>query len=107
MKDMWKGLKHCDTAVDFWSLEWFWRSNGGFNIFRRFRITHIKKSDCPGALEHFWSGHAQTHVSERHTKLLQERGYRLEWAEKIGLGFELPGAKVGQLGQLVQFRKAV
>jgi hypothetical protein len=28
MKDMWKGLKHCDTAVDFWSLEWFWRSKG-------------------------------------------------------------------------------
>lgn len=80
---------------------------GGFNIFRRYRITHIKKSDCPGALEHFWSGHAQTHVSERYTKLLQDRGYRLEWAEKIGLGFELPGAKVGQLGQLVQFRKVV
>ena len=26
---------------------------------------------------------------------------------EIGLGFELPGAPVGQLGQLVQFQKAV
>jgi hypothetical protein len=30
------------------------------------------------------------------------------WAEKIGLGFELPNsAKKAQFGQLVQFRKAV
>ena len=37
---------------------------GGFNIFRRFRITRLNKSDCPDALKHFWSGHAHTHVSE-------------------------------------------
>lgn len=79
---------------------------GGFNIFRRFRITELKKSDCPDALQHFWSGHAPTHVSERYTKLLQDRDYRLEWAEKIGMGFELPARSTGQLGQLIQFRKA-
>jgi hypothetical protein len=78
---------------------------GGLNIFRRFRITELKKAECPPALEHFWSGHAQTHVSERYTKLLQQREYRLEWAEKIGLGFELPKHAVGQLGQLIPFRK--
>jgi hypothetical protein len=72
---------------------------GGFNIFRRFRITYLKKSDCPEALEHFWSGHAQTHVSERYTKLFQDRDYRLEWAEKIGLGFDLP-APLGKHGKL-------
>jgi replicative DNA helicase len=78
---------------------------GGFNIFRRYRITHLKKSDCPGALEHFWSGHAQTHVSERYTKLWQDREYRLEWAEKIGMGFELPKASVARLALLIPFRK--
>jgi integrase len=62
---------------------------GGFNIFRRFRITELKKSDCPEALQHFWSGHAQRHVSERYTKLFRDRDYRLEWAEKIGMGFDL------------------
>jgi hypothetical protein len=77
---------------------------GGFNIFRRFRITLLGKSDCPDALKHFWSGHAHRHVSERYTKLLREREFRLNWAEKIGLGFELPEAKVGQL---IEFRKAV
>lgn len=68
---------------------------GGFNIFRRFRITHLEKSECPDALKHFWSGHAQKHVSERYTKLLGERQYRLDWAERIGMGFS-----VGKPGKL-------
>jgi len=37
---------------------------GGFNIFRRYRITQVQKSGCPAALRHFWSGHAAGHVSE-------------------------------------------
>jgi integrase len=72
---------------------------GGFNIFRRFRITHLQKSECPEALRHFWSGHAPKHVSERYTKLREERDFRLEWVERIGLGFDLP-TPIGQLGQL-------
>jgi hypothetical protein len=72
---------------------------GGFNIFRRFRITYLQKTECPEVLRHFWSGHAPKHVSERYTKLREERDFRLEWAEKIGLGFELPPVN-GQLGQL-------
>jgi integrase len=76
---------------------------GGFNIFRRFRITHLEKSDCPAALKHFWSGHAQAHVSERYVKLLTDRDYRLEWAERVGTGFVLP---VGQPGLLRLVRKS-
>jgi len=45
-------------------------------------------------------------------KLLRDRDYRLEWAKKIGIGFELPGcsggeklAKTPSIGQLIQFRK--
>jgi hypothetical protein len=78
---------------------------GGFNIFRRFRITHIKKSECPEFLQHFWSGHAQTHVSERYTKLLQDRDYRQRWAEKVGLGFELPARSISKPSKLVEFRR--
>jgi len=62
----------------------------GFNIFRRYRITRVRKQDCPRELQHFWSGHAQEHVSERYTKLLEDRQYRLDWAEKIGAGFTIP-----------------
>ena len=69
---------------------------GGFSIFRRFRITHLQKTECPEVLRDFWFGHAPKHVSERCTKLREERDFRLEWAEKIGLGFELPPS-IGQL----------
>ena len=77
-----------------------------FNIFRRFRITELQTAECPKPLQHFWSGHAQTHVSERYTKLLQDRDYRLEWAEKIGMGFELPARSVAPRAPLIMFRKA-
>jgi len=79
---------------------------GGLNIFRRFRITKLKTSDCPEFLQHFWSGHAHTHVSERYTKLLKDRDFRLGWAENIGLGFELPTGSIGELGVLVEFQRA-
>jgi hypothetical protein len=72
---------------------------GGFNIFRRFRITHLEKSDCPDVLRHFWSGHAHKHISERYVKLLEERQFRLDWAERVGLGFEIPGS-IGLPGRL-------
>jgi hypothetical protein len=88
-------------------LDYIAHERGGFNIFRRFRLTHLEKSGCPDALKHFWSGHAHKHVSERYVKLGQDRDFRLSWAKKIGLGFQLPGASHGQLGQLVQFRKVV
>ena len=77
---------------------------GGFNIFRRFRITHLEKSDCPNALKHFWSGHAHAHVSERYVKLLTDRGYRLDWAEQVAMGFTLP-VSIGQPGLLHIVRK--
>ena len=76
---------------------------GGFNIFRRYRITELQTAECPKPLQHFWSGHAQTHVSERYIKLLRDRGYRLEWAEKIGMGFKLP---TGLPGLLLVMRKS-
>lgn len=85
-------------------LDYLANKRGGFNIFRRFRLTHLDKSDCPDALKHFWAGHAHKDISERYVKLAQDRDFRLMWAEKIGLGFQLPGS-VRQLGQLVQFRK--
>jgi len=78
---------------------------GGLNIFRRYRITTLQESDCPESLQHFWSGHAQTHVSERYTKWQRERDSRLEWAEKVGMRFELPSRPIGQLGLLIPFRK--
>jgi len=72
---------------------------GGFNIFRRYRLSYIDKSDCPEALRHFWSGHAPRHVSERYIKVMNDRQYRLDWAERLGTGFQIPGS-VGLPGLL-------
>lgn len=70
----------------------------GFNCFRRFRLTHVAKSECPEFLRHFWSGHAAKHVSERYIKLLHDREWRLGWAERIGMGFSLDVPKTEQRG---------
>jgi hypothetical protein len=85
-------------------LDYMAHERGGFNIFRRFRLTHLVKTACPEELKRFWAGHAHRDVSGRYTKLGQDREFRLMWAERIGTGFELPGAN---LGQLIEFRKAV
>src|SRR5215472_7071637 len=81
---------------------------GGLNIFRRFRITAMETAEVPQALQHTWSGHARTHVSEIYKKLLKQREWRLGWAERAGMGFSLPERKNprnAQLAQLIKFRK--
>jgi hypothetical protein len=77
----------------------------GFNIFRRFRITHLQTEGCPEVLRHFWRGHEPTHVEERYTKLLEKREYRLNWAERLGLGFDLNLGRLGRPENVIQFRR--
>jgi hypothetical protein len=64
-----------------------------------------KRGSWPKISNSPWTGHAQTHVSERYTTLLQERDFRLEWAENIGTGFDLPKAPISNLSNLVEFRR--
>jgi hypothetical protein len=37
-------------------LDYMAHERGGFNIFRRFRLTHLEKSDCPEPLKRFGQG---------------------------------------------------
>jgi hypothetical protein len=53
-------------------LKAFEHEKGGFNIFRRFRITHLQKTGCPEALRHFWSGQC----TEPRLRALYETGRR-------------------------------
>jgi integrase len=62
----------------------------GFHAFRRFRLTHVASSGVPETLDRFWSGHAAKDVHGRYAKWASKIAERREWAEKIGLGFELP-----------------
>jgi hypothetical protein len=43
--------------------------------------------------------------SERYTKLLKDREFRLQRAEKIGTEFTLPKPSTGLRGLLIPFRK--
>jgi hypothetical protein len=42
----------------------------------------------------FWLGHKEKTITDRYSKMKERLELRKEWAEKAGLGFQLPGVKV-------------
>lgn len=77
----------------------------GFHGFRRFRVTHLESSFVPPALIKYWTGHAKSSggevvretVTDRYTKMAKDAKFRVEVAERIGLGFELPDAETTEV----------
>ena len=65
------------------------RKHVGFHAFRRFRLTWLRKNSVPKDLERYWMGHAPEEVGDLYSKLKDDVAFRQEWAERIGLGFEL------------------
>jgi integrase len=65
------------------------RKRVGFHAFRRFRLTWLRKNGVPKDLERYWMGHASEEVGDLYSKLKDDVAFRQEWAERIGLGFEL------------------
>jgi len=61
----------------------------GFHAFRRFRLTWLRKNGVPEDLGRFWMGHASEEVGDLYSKLKEDVAFRQQWAERIGLGFEL------------------
>jgi hypothetical protein len=67
------------------------RTRVRFNAFRRFRKSVLLASDTRQILIDYWMGQENPDMSTRHGKqLVEDAKYRKEWAEKVGLGFELP-----------------
>jgi integrase len=67
------------------------RTRVRFNAFRRFRESVLLRSECRQVLIDYWMGHENPGMSARYGRqLLEDVKYRKEWAEKVGLGFELP-----------------
>jgi len=64
----------------------------GFHAMRRFRATWLRKQRTPEDLIRFWLGHAESSVTDGYSKLSEDREYRREVAEKIGLGFAVPAS---------------
>lgn len=65
----------------------------GFHCFRRFRTTQLRAARVPEDIISFWIGHGKKDITDRYSMLAQNVEARREWAEKVGLGFELPEAK--------------
>ena len=62
----------------------------GFHAFRRYRLTWLRKNRVHADLERFWMGHENETVGDDYSKMKEDVVFRLEHAEKVGLGFDLP-----------------
>ncbi len=61
-----------------------------FDSLRRFRDSVLRRSECRSILINAWMGHADREMSTRYSRqLLEDREYRREWCERVGLGFSL------------------
>lgn len=65
-------------------------SHTGFHAFRRFRETQTELAGAPTTLAYFWAGHAGEDIHQRYAKWTMRPEERREWADRVGLGFELP-----------------
>jgi len=75
------------------------RTGVRFHAFRRFREATLQKSEARQLLIDYWMGHENDEMSTRYGKqLLEDVKYRKEWAEKVGLGFDLPTSNPGLFG---------
>lgn len=75
----------------------------GFHCFRRFRESVLQMSDARALLVDYWMGHENRDMGTRYAKqLVEDVGWRKQWAEKVGLGFKFTSLQpgVGKPGQL-------
>lgn len=63
----------------------------GNHGFRRFRNTFLRDyTPCPDGLQKFWLGHAGETMTDLYDKVKENVQSRLDWADKCGIGFDLP-----------------
>jgi intergrase/recombinase len=61
---------------------------------RRFKITHLRGQQVPEDIIEYWAGHgSQKSITDRYSKLAQNKVLRKEWCEKASLGFSIPTEK--------------
>jgi len=61
----------------------------GFHSMRRFRTSWLRKHRVPEDLIRFWLGHADKSITDGYSKLSEDVAFRREWAQRVGLGFNL------------------
>jgi hypothetical protein len=69
----------------------------GFHSMRRWRVSYLKKFGTPEQLLKFWIGHssgkditARGDTTARYDKSCDDREWCQTWANKCGIGFDLP-----------------
>jgi integrase len=62
----------------------------GFHARRRFRTTWLRKQRAPEDLIKYWLGHAKNSVTDGYSRLADDVEFRLDVAEKVGVGFVAP-----------------
>jgi integrase len=77
----------------------------GFHAFRRYRLTWLRKNRVHADLERFWMGHEDETVGDGYSKMKEDVAFRLEQAEKVGLGFALP-SQTGDVVRIVRKNEA-
>lgn len=64
----------------------------GWHSFKRFRKTWLRGARCLEDINNFWMAHRPQTMSELYSHLHQELDMRLEEAERVGYGFDLPNS---------------
>jgi integrase len=96
-KMLWPGTLYRDGLKTI--LKGIGRSKVRFHAFRRFRQAVLEKSEVRQLLIDFWLGHDNPDLSARYAKqLTEDMEFRQEWAEKVGLGFDLTELLESELG---------
>jgi integrase len=62
----------------------------GFHAFKRFRKTWLRGKRCLEDINNFWMAHRPQTMSELYSHLHEELQLRLDEAERVGYGFDLP-----------------
>jgi hypothetical protein len=66
----------------------------GFHAFRRFRATHLRIGGCARGFRYVLARPQGKTITDCYLKMKERLELRKEWAEKAGIGFNLPAEKV-------------
>jgi integrase len=69
----------------------------GFHSLRRWRVSYLKSIGIPDSLLKSWIGHSSngSDITARYDKSADDKQWRHEWANKVGIGFDLPPFESG------------
>jgi len=62
----------------------------GFHALGRFRTTWLRGKRCQEDINNSWMGHKPETMSELYSRLDEELELRLQEAESVGVGFDIP-----------------